>query len=74
MTVDYVLLANHAEALPDGLVNLLGGGVRVYNVPALPHTVSVFYLVARVFFAPGERGTVFPFSVQIHEIPRKSGS
>jgi hypothetical protein len=67
MRLDYVLLANHAETLPDGLVNLLGGGVRVYDVPRLPHMVPVFYVVARASFAPEEQGKVFPFTVRIHD-------
>lgn len=67
MKLEYVMLANHAEALHDGLVNLLGGGVRVYEVPVLPHRVSVFYLVARASFTSAERGRAFPFSVQIDD-------
>ena len=66
MTLDYVLLANHAEPLLDGLVNLLGGGVRVYD-KELPYMVPVFYMVARAIFTHEERGKVFPYRMEIRD-------
>jgi hypothetical protein len=67
MRLEYVLLANYAEARNDGLVSLLGGGIRVYDVSVLPHTEPVFYLVARAIFTSEERGRVFSFSMQIND-------
>jgi hypothetical protein len=67
MKLTYVLVANSAQLLHDGLINVLGGGVHEFSATGVPKTVPVFYVVARAYCTPEERGKRFPYEAEIHD-------
>ena|ERR1035437_2221363 len=54
MKINYALLADLAQATPDGKVNILGGGIDQLMAPEFPIVQPVLTLVARIEVAASE--------------------
>jgi hypothetical protein len=72
MELNWMLLANHAESPPNGLLYIAGAGWDTVNVVAPPPpemegivTTVQGVLVIRLLFHPTEAGTTYPLRVQI---------
>lgn len=53
MDVEFAFLAN-AASVPDGNLNVLGGGVEAYGFPSFPGTFKRLVLVAQLHVTPAE--------------------
>jgi hypothetical protein len=64
MDVRYLLLARHAEMAGDGTLNMLGGGVDLQPVPALPFGVPILYVVLKADFGVQEGSCTHAFQLR----------
>lgn len=54
MKLDFAFFANHAEVYSNGLFSVLGGGITLFNLTALPAVCQSLVLMARVHFEQEE--------------------
>jgi hypothetical protein len=59
MRLEFAFFAEAVKSLPEGMFDLLGGGMDLVRGPSYPSTLSSLALVGRMLFEPAEFGKAY---------------